>query len=138
MALAFACNDAKQAAAAPVDHPPTRAHLKQLTGTVKVKRAAGDEWITAVDLMELYENDKVRTEASASALVEFSSGSFVTLGGDALIAIAETRLKPGQDRADVTVLKGRIDAQLDDADKKSLTVSTPAATVRAGREIVFQ
>jgi hypothetical protein len=116
----------------------SKAKLKQLLGTVLVKRAAGDDWIAAGDQMELFENDKVRTAAGASAVLEFSNGTFVTLGEDALIAIAETRPRPGADRTDVTVLKGRLDADLDDAATKSLSVSTPAATVRAGREIVFQ
>ena len=115
-----------------------KARLGRLVGTVLVKRAAGDDWITAVDRMDLYENDKVRTASGASALVEFANGSFMTLGEDALVAIAETRPRPGVDRTDVTVLKGRVDAELDDASKKSLSVSTPSATVRAGREIVFQ
>lgn len=140
-ALGCAADDATDKGVMPV--PAVRlatpkAKLKQLLGTVLVKRAAGDDWIAAVDQMDLYENDKVRTVAGASALVEFANGTFVKLGEDALIAIAETRPRPGTDRTDVTVLKGRVAAELDDTTKKSLSVSTPAATVRAGREIVFQ
>ena len=115
-----------------------RASLRQLVGTVEVKRAAGDEWLSAVEGMELFEDDKVRTVARASALVEFTNGSSVTVGADALVAIAQTRLRPGTDPTDLTVLHGRVDAELDDAAKKSLSVSTPAATVKAGREIIFQ
>ena len=118
--------------------PVARAKLTKLSGEVKVKRAAGDDWISAMERMALFENDKVRTVSGASAVLEFQNGSTVSLGDDALIAIAETRPRPGTDRTDLTVLKGRIDAELDDVEKKSITVSTPAATVRAGREIVFQ
>lgn len=123
------------AASSPVRSP--RATLKQVSGTVMVKRAAGDDWLPARDGIELFENDKVRTAAGATALLDFG-GSEVEVGEDALVAIAETRPRPGKDRTDLTVLKGKIDAELDDASRDSLSVSTPAATVRAGREIVFQ
>jgi hypothetical protein len=129
--------------AAPVhapDVPPPvrRAQLKGLQGDVKVKRAAGDEWLPAQEGMPLFENDKVRTVAGAGAQIIFANGSAVSLGEDALIGIAETRPKPGQERTDLTVLRGRVDAELEDPAKQSLSVTTPAATVRAGREIVFQ
>jgi hypothetical protein len=112
--------------------------LRELKGDVKVKRAAGDDWIAAADQMELQENDKVRTAQGAAAQVRFTNGSSVSLGEDALISIAESRPKPGKDLADVTVLKGRVDAELDEAARQSLSVATPAAMVRAGRELVFQ
>lgn len=115
-----------------------RAKLTELQGDVQVKRATADAWASGNDDMELYENDKVRTVAGASARVVFANGSHVTVAENALVSIAETRTRPGQDRSDLTVLEGRIDAELPDSDKNSLTVTTPAATVRAGREIVFQ
>jgi hypothetical protein len=88
--------------------------------------------------MELSENDKLRTAQGAAAVVRFSNGSSVSLGEDALISIAESRPKPGKESTDVTVLKGRIDGELDEAARQSLSVSTPSAMVRAGRELVFQ
>lgn len=116
---------------------PARAHLREVRGSVKVKRAAGDEWVNAVNEMALFENDKVKTDLGASALVAFANGSQIALAEEALIGIAETRPRPGVDRTDVTVLQGRIDAELPDPNQ-SLSVGTPSATVRAGREIVFQ
>jgi hypothetical protein len=121
-----------------VPPPVRRAQLKGLQGDVKVKRAAGDEWLPAQEGMALFENDKVRTVAGAGAQVIFVQGSVVNLGADALIGIAETRPRPGEDRTDLTVLRGRVDAELEDPSRQSLSVTTPAATVRAGREIVFQ
>jgi len=124
---------------APATPPPEpRAQLKGLHGSVKVKRAAGDEWLPATEGMALYENDKVRTVAGAGAQVIFSNGSTVNVGEDALVGIAETRPRPGRERTDLTVLRGRVDAELDDPARQSLSVTTTAATVRAGREIVFQ
>ncbi|MBF5044473.1 FecR domain-containing protein [Aggregicoccus sp. 17bor-14] len=117
---------------------PPRAHLRSVKGGVLLKRAAGDEWVSAQEGQALYENDKVRTVAGASALVAFVNGSELSLGESALVGIAETRPAPGRDRSDVTVLRGRVDAELQDPERQSLTVSTPAATVKAGREIVFQ
>jgi ferric-dicitrate binding protein FerR (iron transport regulator) len=103
-----------------------------------VKRAAGDDWIAAQDAMALYADDKVRTASGASAVIEFDSGSTVALAEDALLGISQTHPRPGQERTDVTLLKGHLDATLENPAQKSLSVTTPAATVRAGREIVFQ
>ncbi|HME90223.1 MAG TPA: FecR domain-containing protein [Myxococcaceae bacterium] len=121
-----------------LDGRSTKATLRQVTGDVRVKRAAGDDWLRATEKMELLANDKVRTLRGASTLIEFVNGSIVTIGDDALIGIAETRPTPGQERSDLTLVRGRLDAELDDPNKQSFSVNTPAATVRAGREIVFQ
>lgn len=114
------------------------ARLTQVRGKVLVKRANGDDWMAAVEGMELRENDKVRTTAGGNATVEFAAGGNVAVGEDALIVIAETRTRPGAERSDLTVIRGRVDAELSDAKHQSLSVTTPSSTVRAGREIVFQ
>lgn len=118
--------------------PAPRAHLRHLTGQVMVKRAAGDDWVAAKDAMALFADDKVRTASGASAVIEFDSGSTVALAEDALLGISQTHPRPGQERTDVTLIKGHLDATLENPAQKSLSVTTPAATVRAGREIVFQ
>ncbi len=123
----------------PTPHAPVpRAHLQQVRGDVKLKRATGDEWLAARAGQPLFENDKVSTAANSSARVVFTHGGRVNLGEDALIAIAETRPRPGQQRTDLTLLKGQVDATLETPDAQSLSVSTPSATIQAGREIVFQ
>ena len=86
----------------------------------------------------LYDDDKLRTERGGSAELHFPSGTVVVVSEDTLLGIAETRAAPGRPQADVTVLRGAGDATLDRPANQSLTVGTPAATVRAGREIVFQ
>ncbi len=126
------------AAQGTVKGPSVHAVLESVSGEVSVKRAAGDAWVSASERMELFENDKVRTARGASAELRFTSGSVMAVGEDALLGIAETRPSPGQEPTDVTVIKGRIDAELSDPGAQSLSVSTPGATVRAGREIVFQ
>jgi hypothetical protein len=118
--------------------PLPRAHLRELRGDVKLKRAVGDEWLAASDGMPLFENDKVRTAGGASARVVFANGGVVNLSEDALIGIAETRTRPGQQRTDLTLIKGQVNAALETPSTQSLSVSTPSATIQAGREIVFQ
>ena len=118
--------------------PAARATLLQLKGTVSVKRAAADDWAPASEGMALLENDTVKTGARASALVRFPNGSSVLVGEEALIGIAETRGAPGRDRTDLTVKRGTVDATLQTPATQDLSVGTPAATVRGGREIVFQ
>ena len=115
-----------------------RATLATLTGAVTVKRAAGDGWTSAVEGMDLFENDKIRTARGASAQVRFESGSALIISENTLVGIAEPRLRPGGDGSDVTVIKGKIDAELPNPKEQALVVTTPSATVRAGREIVFQ
>lgn len=128
----------KAAPVAPAQGPVARAAVIELSGEVWVKRSDGDDWVSAKQGMSLFENDKLRTAKGASARLSFTAGSTLAVGEDALLGIAESRPMPGQERSDVTVLKGRIDAELTDSAKQSLTVATPAAMVRAGREIVFQ
>ena len=118
--------------------PQASAKLTHVSGKVLVKRSNGDDWIGATEGMELRENDKVRTAAGGKATVKFTAGGTVAVGEDALVAIAETRTRPGLERTDLTVIHGRVDAELQDARHQSLSVTTPAATVRAGREIVFR
>lgn len=130
------------------DKPPTgsrpsadnspKARLRSVAGDVRLKRASGDDWVSAAAQTPLLANDKVRTLGGGSAVIEFVNGSIVHLGADALIGIAETRPAPGRDVSDLTLLRGDLDAQLEDPSKQSLSVNTPTATVRAGREIVFQ
>lgn len=132
-----ACSDAPARPEAP-SPALQRAVLRGVKGNVKVKRATGDVWVDATNELPLFQNDKVSTASSAAAEVVFVNGSSLTIGEDALIAIAETRPAMGRDRTDVTVLKGQINAELKDAARQSLSVSTPTATVRSGREIVFQ
>ncbi len=118
--------------------PTARAILSQLKGTVSVKRAAADDWAPASEGMALLENDTVQTGARAQALVRFPNGSTVLVGEEALIGIAETGGAPGRDRTDLTVKRGTVDATLQTPATQDLSVGTPAATVRGGREIVFQ
>ncbi|WP_171819060.1 FecR family protein [Pyxidicoccus fallax] len=141
-ALPLGCtaDEKPSAPTAPVRPAPSpRAHLRGLQGAVQVKRATADDWSPAQEDLPLFENDKVRTEAGARAdLVFASDGGTVHLGSDSLIGIAETRPRPGQQRTDLTVLRGRIDAELEKPAAQSLSVTTPSATIQAGREIVFQ
>ena len=138
----LAAGDAcRQSSPGPADAAPSvaaRATLQHLTGKVSVKRAAADDWTQASEGMALLENDTVQTGSRASAMVRFPNGSSVVVGEEALIGIAETGGTPGRDRTDLTVRRGTVDATLEAPATQDLSVGTPAATVRAGREIVFQ
>lgn len=138
LVCAPACRRDSRAPPAPAPKQPVRATLARVQGAVSVKRAAGDEWQAAVNDTALYDDDKLRTERGGSAELRFPSGTVVVVSEDTLLGIAETRPVPGRAPADVTVLRGTVDATLERPANQSLTVGTPAATVRAGREIVFQ
>jgi hypothetical protein len=140
--LSLLCAPACRRDAAPAPPPapplPVRATLGQVKGTVSIKRAAGDDWLAASAGTVLHDDDKLRTGSGASAELRFPSGTVVSVSEDTLLGIAETRGTPGRGQTDVTLLRGAVDATLDRPANQSLTVGTPAATVRAGREIVFQ
>jgi hypothetical protein len=135
--LAVSCTEAPSS----LEDGGTTAALAKLThisGKVLVKRSNGDDWVDAVEAMDLRENDKVRTAAGASASIDFAAGGTASLGEDALIAMSETRVRPGLERSDLTVLHGRVEAELPDVKNQSISVTTPHVTVRAGRKIEFQ
>ena len=132
-----ACRRDAKAPPVPTPKQAVRATLVQVRGAVSVKRATGDEWQAAVNGTALYDDDKLRTERGGAAELHFPSGTVVAVSEDTLLGI-ETRAAPGRPQADVTVLRGAVDATVDRPANQSLTVGTPAATVRAGREIVFQ
>jgi hypothetical protein len=132
------CTDGAPSSLEDAGAVPATAKLRQVSGKVLVKRSNGDDWITAVEGMDLRENDKVRTAASATAVIDFGTGGTVALREESLIAIAETRIRPGLERTDLTVLQGRVDAELPDVQHQSISVTTPNVTVRAGRKIEFQ
>jgi hypothetical protein len=106
-----------------------RARLRDMKGTINVKRAAGDDWTVAREGMELFENDKIRTSSGASVVVETDSGS-LALGEDSLLGIPEVV-------GNIILLEGRVDGRLADQSRR-LVIETPAAKVKAGREIFFQ
>lgn len=135
-----ACSEAPAPApaTAPAQARPVRARLRAPAGDVQVKGAQEAAWRPARDGQPLYENDAVRTAADAHAELEFLDGSRVRLLPDTLAGVAESAPRPGQDRSDLTVVRGRVDAELGAPAQQNLSVNTPAATVRAGREIVFQ
>jgi hypothetical protein len=142
LAATAGCQDtptAAPAAATPHPVPPRpRAHLHGLQGAVTVKRAAGDEWMPAAEGMPLFASDKVATARGARVQLVFAAGGSVTLGENALVGLSEAGARAGQAPTDVTVLQGRVDAELEHPRQQSLSVETPEATVRAGREVVFQ
>ncbi len=125
LVCAPACRRDAQAPPAPAPKQSVRATLAQVKGSVSVKRATGDEWQTAANGTTLYDDDKLRTERGGSAELHFPSGTVVVVSEDTLLGIAETR---AAEHGDVRLGPAN----------QSLTVGTPAATVRAGREIVFQ
>jgi hypothetical protein len=133
-----ACRREGGAPPPPAPPLPVRATLGQVKGSVSIKRAAGDEWVAASAGTVVHDDDKLRTGSGASAELRFPSGTVVSVSEDTLLGISETRGVPGRGQTDVTLLRGAVDATLDRPANQSLTVGTPAATVRAGREIVFQ
>ena len=82
-----------------VPPPVRRAQLKGLQGDVKVKRAAGDEWLPAQEGMALFENDKVRTVAAGVVTEsDWREGSSNSASTRPRKTVRSVRSSPGRGR----------------------------------------
>jgi hypothetical protein len=137
-ACASSCDRASEAAAPVMPPPPARrAILEQVSGDVRIKRSDGDEWLPVTPGIALSRDDKIRTAKSATALIRFDEGTELAIDGESMVSISDLPAEaPG--KGGVTVLRGKVDAEVDRNRSAEFSVKTPAAIARASKEIVFQ
>lgn len=114
-----------------------RALLVRVSGDVKIKRGDSDEWVPAAAGIELARNDKVRTMQGASALIRFDEGTELAVDEESLVSVSDLPADAPH-KGGVTVLRGKVDAEVDRRKSQSFTVRTPAGVARSSQEIVFQ
>lgn len=68
---------------------PQQAHFTALDGTVKVKKASSNTWVSADFSLPLDKNDVVQTSSAGMARIFFSDGTSYTVKPDSLIIIQE-------------------------------------------------
>jgi hypothetical protein len=68
---------------------PQQAHFTALDGTVKVKKASTNTWVSADFSLPLDKNDVVQTSSEGMAKIFFSDGTGYTVKPDSLIVIQE-------------------------------------------------
>lgn len=87
-----------------------QAHFTALDGTVKVKKANGNSWISADYSVPLEKGDVVQTGAEGMAKVVFNDGTNYTVKQDSLIVIEENSANDQQQTSvAVAVTTGTVD-----------------------------
>jgi len=89
---------------------PQQAHFTAIDGTVKVKKASSNVWITADYAIPLEKGDVVQTSSEGMAKLVFMDGTHYTVKQDSLIVIEENfKSEDQQTRVAVQVTTGTVD-----------------------------
>ncbi len=87
-----------------------QAHFTALDGTVRVKKANGNSWITADYSVPLEKGDVVQTSSEGMAKIVFNDGTNYTVKQDSLIVIEENSANDqAQTSVSVAVSTGTVD-----------------------------
>src|SRR4030088_882636 len=87
-----------------------QAHITALDGTVRVKKASSNSWITANYNVPLEKGDVVQTGAEGMAKIVFNDGTNYTVKQDSLIVIEENSANDQQQtNVSVAVTTGMVD-----------------------------
>ena len=136
-AWVLSCDRPAAAPPAPPAPPERRAILEKVSGDIKIKRSDSDEWLAATPGVTLSREDKLRSSKGASATVRFDEGTELAIDEETLVSISDLPAgSPG--KGTVTLLRGKVDAEVDRRHSTEFSVKTPAAVARASKEIVFQ
>src|SRR6266576_2802759 len=86
-----------------------QAHITALDGTVRVKKASSNSWVTADYNVPLDKGDVVQTGSEGMAKVVFNDGTSYTIKQDSLIVIEENSANAQQTQVAVNVTTGTVD-----------------------------
>ena len=87
-----------------------QAHFTALDGTVRVKKANGNSWVTADYSVPLEKGDVVQTSSEGMAKIVFSDGTNYTVKQDSLIVVEENSANDhAQTSVTVAVSTGTVD-----------------------------
>ncbi|MBN2495338.1 MAG: FecR domain-containing protein [Deltaproteobacteria bacterium] len=119
------------------------AKLVFVEGEVRVKRSGESEWLSASTGMQLSINDKVRTQRSSFATIEFERGGVLRMEPESLVAVTDLyhELRSRIRRSTFTIEQGRVEAEMDAIEREGseFKIRTPTAEARVvRREVVFQ
>src|SRR3954463_14794315 len=107
------------------------AHFTNIDGTVKVKKANSNSWVTADYNLPLEKGDIVRTDSEGIAKIVFADGTNYTVKQDSLIVVEENSTNESQQtKVAVQVTTGTVDlttANLSAGSKSQVTVAGATA-----------
>ena len=89
---------------------PQQAHFTNIDGTVRVKRASSNTWVTADYNLPLDKGDVVQTSSEGMAKIVFADGTSYTIKQDSLIVVEEnSTTEKQQTQVAVQVTTGTVD-----------------------------
>jgi hypothetical protein len=107
------------------------AHFTNIDGTVKVKKANSNSWVTAEYGTPLEKGDYIRTDSEGIAKIVFTDGTNYTVKQDSLIVVEENSTNEAQQtKVAVQVTTGTVDlttANLAAGSKSQVTVAGATA-----------
>ncbi|MBI2678556.1 MAG: FecR domain-containing protein [Candidatus Koribacter versatilis] len=107
------------------------AHFTNIDGTVKVKKANSNSWVTADYSLPLEKGDIIRTDSEGIAKIVFADGTNYTVKQDSLIVVEENSTNAAQQtQVAVQVTTGTVDlttANLAAGSKSQVTVAGATA-----------
>jgi len=108
------------------------AHFTNIDGTVKVKKANSNSWITADYSLPLEKGDIIRTDSEGIAKIVFADGTNYTVKQDSLIVVEDNSTNAAaQTQVAVQVTTGTVDlttANLTSGSRSQVTVAGATAT----------
>lgn len=94
----------------PLPSGPQQAHFTAIDGTVRVKKATGNTWITADYNLPLERGDVIQTSSEGIARVVFADGTSYTVKQDSLIVVDDNSVTANQEtQVSVQVTTGTVD-----------------------------
>jgi hypothetical protein len=108
------------------------AHFTNIDGTVKVKKANSNTWVTADYNVPLEKGDIIRTDSEGIAKIVFADGTNYTVKQDSLIVVEQNSTNASQQtQVAVQVTTGTVDlttTNLTSGSKSQVTVAGATAT----------
>jgi glucodextranase-like protein len=117
------------------DPGPQQAHFTNLEGTVRVRKASTNAWVTADYSLVLDKGDYVQTSPEGIAKVVFTDGTNYTIKPDSLINIQENSVNSAQQtKVSVQVTSGIVDLAtptLSAGSKSQVSVAGAVASLKS-------
>ncbi|MBD3346097.1 MAG: hypothetical protein GF401_13650 [Chitinivibrionales bacterium] len=126
--------------------PSPRCKIKNLVGTVKIRKGAGPRWIPARPSMTLKKSDAVRTFVESMVEIEMADGSELTLNENSTVELTDlTQKKSGGKSTKIKIMTGKVMSNIQKLTnaKSKFEFETPTATAsirgtRVGFEVSGQ
>ncbi|MBD3319589.1 MAG: hypothetical protein GF350_00665, partial [Chitinivibrionales bacterium] len=119
-----------------------RSTIKNIVGTVKIRRGAGPKWLPARPRMKLKQSDAIRTFVESMVELELLDGSQITLNENSTVELADlTQRKEGAQSTKIRIMTGNVMSNIKKLTntKSKFEFETPTATASIrGTKVGFE